>query len=117
MGSRPNAHANGVKQSGALGAKDVDSVYDRVVSSPSSLTLGWSAFRRDGWAKEVNDAFPNLTPEAFRGSPIRHPTRAPAAASKRKLVSHILVSDLLFSVTGFEQPAVARSFFHLIVVC
>jgi pimeloyl-ACP methyl ester carboxylesterase len=28
------------------------------------------AFRRDGWVKEVNDAFPNLTPEAFKGSPI-----------------------------------------------
>src|SRR5689334_6096471 len=27
-------------------------------------------FRRDGWVKEVNDAFPNLTPEAFKGSPI-----------------------------------------------
>jgi len=28
------------------------------------------AFRRDGWVKEVNDAFPNLTPEAFKASPI-----------------------------------------------
>src|SRR5882672_1044424 len=28
------------------------------------------AFRRDGWVKEVNDAFPKLTPEAFKGSPI-----------------------------------------------
>ena len=49
---------------------------------------------------------PDTTPDTSTGSSI-----------EKKLVSHILVSDLLFSVTGFEQPAVARSFCHLIVVC
>jgi len=29
-----------------------------------------SAFRHDGWAKEVLDAFPKVTAEAFKGSPI-----------------------------------------------
>jgi pimeloyl-ACP methyl ester carboxylesterase len=29
-----------------------------------------SAFRRDGWVKEKNDAVPKLTAEAFKGSPI-----------------------------------------------
>src|ERR1700760_1646738 len=29
-----------------------------------------SAFRRDGWVKEKNDAVPRITAEAFRGSPI-----------------------------------------------
>jgi hypothetical protein len=29
----------------------------------------------------------------------------------------MLVYDLLFSVTGFEQPAVGRSIIHLLVVC
>src|SRR6516164_8059138 len=29
-----------------------------------------AAFRHDGWVKEALDAFPTLTPEAFKGSPI-----------------------------------------------
>src|SRR6516225_10372403 len=29
-----------------------------------------AAFRHDGWVKEALDAFPKLTPEAFKGSPI-----------------------------------------------
>jgi pimeloyl-ACP methyl ester carboxylesterase len=29
-----------------------------------------AAFRHDGWVKEALDAFPQLTPEAFKGSPI-----------------------------------------------
>ena len=29
-----------------------------------------SAFRRDGWVKEKNDAMPKITAEAFKGSPI-----------------------------------------------
>src|SRR4029434_10046171 len=29
-----------------------------------------AVFRQDGWTKEGLDAFPKLTPEAFKGSPI-----------------------------------------------
>ena len=29
-----------------------------------------AVFRQDGWVKEALDAFPKLTPEAFKGSPI-----------------------------------------------
>ena len=48
-------------------------------------------FRRDGWVKEGLDAFPKLTPEAFKGSPIEieYKKLSPTPDKFADLVNHI----------------------------
>jgi hypothetical protein len=42
----------------------------RYLPVPCAPAGSWAVFRHDGWVKEARDAFPKLTPEAFKGSPI-----------------------------------------------
>jgi hypothetical protein len=50
-----------------------------------------AVFRQDGWTKEGLDAFPKLTPEAFKGSPIEieYKKLSPTPDKFADLVNHI----------------------------
>ena len=54
-----------------------------------------SVFRHDGWVKEVQDAFPQLTAEAFKGSPIEteYKKLSPTPNEFPNFVKHILAAE------------------------
>ena len=53
-----------------------------------------AVFRHDGWVKEALDAFPKLTPEAFKGSPIEteYKKLSPTPDDFPKFVKRVLAS-------------------------
>ena len=53
-------------------------------------------FRRDGWVKEANDAFPKLTAEVFKGSPIEaeYKKLSPTPDEFPNFVKHIIATAL-----------------------
>jgi len=53
-----------------------------------------AAFRHDGWVKEALDAYPKLTPEAFKGSPIEaeYKKLSPTPNEFPKFVKRVLAS-------------------------
>ena len=55
-----------------------------------------AVFRHDGWVKEARDAFPRLTAEAFKGSPIESEYKklSPTPNEFPHFVKHVLAAQL-----------------------
>jgi pimeloyl-ACP methyl ester carboxylesterase len=55
-----------------------------------------AVFRHDGWVKEARDAFPGLTAEVFKGSPIEaeYKKLSPTPNEFPKFVKHVISAEL-----------------------
>jgi pimeloyl-ACP methyl ester carboxylesterase len=64
-----------------------------------------AVFRNDGFAKEVQDAFPKLTPEAFKGSPIEteYKKLSPTPNEFPNLVKRLIAAQLKPKDFGAER--------------
>jgi pimeloyl-ACP methyl ester carboxylesterase len=76
-----------------------------------------AVIRRDGWVKEGLDAFPQLTPEAFKGSPIEieYKNLSPTPDKFADLVNHIKAMALRpydFGADRFKAAKAPMFFIH-----
>jgi pimeloyl-ACP methyl ester carboxylesterase len=64
-----------------------------------------SVFHHDGWLKEVQDAFPQLTAEAFKGSPIENEYKklSPTPDEFPKFVTHMLAAEATPDDIGADE--------------